>query len=192
VPPTIPSAPTALVATSGDGSASIAYSVDRGGASISKVQYRVGSEAWTDAVGTSSPITVSGLTNLVATKIRSRAVNSVGTGAASASVTATSRPAGPSIVSATPSGSAGFVVTFSLNPLPGTTVAYQSVRVYARGASTVLGTCRTFAARTTCFVGGLTRGTDYDLRATAHLPVVGKAWHNTTLEGATLQVRTNS
>lgn len=190
-PPTIPSAPTALVATPGDGSASIAYSVDSGGAPISKVQYRVGSGAWTDAVGTSSPITVSGLTNLASSRIKLRAVNSVGTGAASAVVTVMPRPAGPSIVSATPSGSTGFVVTFDLNPLPGTTVAYQSVTASVRGTNTVSGTCRTYAKRTTCYIGGLTRGTDYDLRATAYLPVLGKTWHIATLEGSTLQARTN-
>ena len=187
-----PAAPTSLVATPGDGSASIAFTAGSdGGASISKYQYKIASGAWTDAVGTTSPITVSGLTNLVATKIRLRAVNSVGTGAASTSVTVTPRPAGPSIVSSTPSGRTGFIVTFNSNPLPGTTVAYQSVKVYARGLSTVLGTCRTFGKQTTCRLGGLTRGTDYDLRATAHLPVVGRTWHNSTLEGATLQVRTN-
>ena len=191
-PATVPAAPTSLVATPGNGSASIAFTAgDNGGAAITKYQYKIGSGAWTDATGTSSPITVSGLTNFAVSRIKLRAVNSVGDGAASTAVSVTPRPAGPSIVSATPSGRTGFVVIFSLNPLPGTTVAYQSVRVYARGSSTVLGTCRTFASRTTCFVGGLTRGTDYDLRATAHLPVAGKTWHNTTLEGATLQVRTN-
>jgi hypothetical protein len=83
------------------------------------------------------------------------------------------------------------VVTFNLNPLPGTTVSYQSVTAYARGTNTVAGTCRTYAKRTTCLIGGLTRNTDYDLRATAHLPVSGQIWHRATFEGSTLQVSTN-
>jgi hypothetical protein len=83
-------------------------------------------------------------------------------------------------------------VTFSLNPLPGTTVAYQSVVAYEQGTNTVRGTCRTYATRTTCFIGGLTRATNYDLRVTAHLPVPGKSWHNATAAGSILQVTTNN
>jgi hypothetical protein len=191
-PATVPAAPIALVATPGNGSASIAFTAgDNGGAAITKYQVKVGSGAWTDAVGTTSPITVSGLTNFAVSRIKVRAVNSVGDGAASTSVAVTPRPAGPSVTSARASGSTGFVVTFNLNPLPGTTVSYQSVTAYARGTNTVAGTCRTFAKQTTCVIGGLTRGTDYDLRATAYLPVPGQTWHRATLEGLTLQVSTN-
>ena len=191
-PATVPVAPTTLFATPGNGSASIAFTAgDSGGAAITKYQVKVGAGAWTDAVGTTSPITVSGLTNLAVSRIKVRAVNSVGDGAASLAVAVTPRPAGPSIVSATPSGRTRFVVTFTLNPFPVTTVSYQSVTAYARGTNTVAGTCRTFAKQTTCVIGGLTRGTDYDLRATAYLPVPGQTWHRATLEGSTLQVSTN-
>jgi hypothetical protein len=187
-----PATPTSLVATPGDGSASIAFTAgDNGGSAITKYQYKVGSGAWTDAVGTTSPITISGLTNYQVSRIRLRAVNSTGTGASSVAVAVTPRPAGPAIVSARASGKTGLVVTFNLNPLPGTTVSYQSVTAYVRGTNTVAGTCRTYAKRTTCFIGGLSRGTGYDLRATAHLPVPGQTWHRATLEGTTLQVSTN-
>jgi hypothetical protein len=190
-PRTTPSAPTSLVATPGNGSASIAFAAgSNGGATISKYQYRVGAGAWTDAVGTTSPITVSGLTNFAVSKIKLRAVNEAGNGTVSVAVAVTARLAGPS-VTATPSGAAGILVSFTLTPLPGTTVSYQSVTAYARGTSTVVGTCRTYAKQTTCFIGGLTRATDYDLRAIAYLPVIGKTFHNATLEGSTLQVRTN-
>jgi hypothetical protein len=111
---------------------------------------------------------------------------------ASSPVSVTPRLAGPAVTSATPSGSNGILVTFNLNPLPGTTVAYQSVVAYARGTNTVRGTCRTFGRQATCFIGELTRATDYDLRVTAHLPVPGKSWHNTTFEGSILQVRTRN
>ena len=192
IPDTAPSAPRSLVATPGNGSASIAFTPGfNGGSAITKYQVKVGSGAWTDAVGTTSPITVSGLTNFAVSRIKLRAVNSVGVGAASTAVAVTPRAAGPSIVSATPSGRTGIVVTFSLNPLPGTTVSYQSVTAYARDTNTAVGTCRTYAKRTTCYLGGLTRGTDYGLRATAYLPVLGQTWHQATLEGSTLQVRTN-
>jgi hypothetical protein len=192
VPPTAPVAPTSLIATSGSGSASIEFTAGaNGGSAITKYQYRVGSGAWTDVVGTTSPVTVTGLTNFVSASIRLRAVNSVGIGAASVAVTVTPRLAGPTAASATSSGSTGIVVTFNLNPLPGTTVSYQSVVAYARDTNTVRGTCRTYGRQATCYIGGLTRSTEYDLRVTAHLPVPGKTWHNTTFEGSILQVRTN-
>jgi alpha-tubulin suppressor-like RCC1 family protein len=192
-PRTTPAAPTSLVATPGDGSVSIAFAPGAdGGVSITKYQYRVGSGPWTDAVGTTSPITVSGLTNYANNSIRLRAVNSAGAGAASAAVSVTPRQEGPAVTAATPSGRTGIVVTFNLNPLPGTTVVYQSVVAYARGTTTVRGTCRTFGRQATCFIGGLTRATNYDLRVTAHLPVPGKAWHNTTAAGSILPVTTNN
>ena len=188
-----PSKPTTLSATPGNGSASVSFTAptDIGGRAITKYQYKVGSGAWTDAVGTTSPITISGLTNSVSASIKLRAVNSIGNSAASVAVAVTPRPVGPAAPSATASGSKGFVVTFNLNPLPGTTVAYQSVVAYARGTNTVKGTCRTYGKQKTCYIGGLTRATDYDLRVTAHLPVPGKTWHSKTQEGAILQVRTN-
>jgi YVTN family beta-propeller protein len=194
-PRTVPSAPTSLVATAGVGSASIAFTPGAdGGAAITKYQYKVGNGSWTDAVGTTSPITVSGLTNYATVNIRLRAVNAAGAGAgaASAAVSVTPRQEGPAVTAATPSGRTGIVVTFNLNPLPGTTVAYQSVVAYARETNTVRGTCRTYGRQATCFIGGLTRATEYDLRVTAHLSVPGKTWHNTTAAGSILQVSTNS
>jgi hypothetical protein len=189
--PAAPAAPTSLTATAGVGSASIAFTAGSdGGRPITKYQYRVGSGAWTDAPVTSSPVTVTGLTNFVSASIRLRAVNSVGIGAASVAVTVTPRLAGPTAASATSSGSTGIVVTFNLNPLPGTTVSYQSVVAYARDTNTVRGTCRTYGRQATCYIGGLTRSTEYDLRVTAHLPVPGKTWHYATFEGSILQVRT--
>jgi hypothetical protein len=188
-----PSAPTGLTATSGDGSAQVAFTPGAdGGAAITKYQYKVGTDAWTDAVGTTSPITVTGLTNYLSASIRLRAINSVGTGPASVAVAVTPRLAGPAAASATASGRTGIFVRFSLNPLPGTTVAYQSVVAYARDTGTVNGSCRTSGKQTTCLIGGLTRATDYDLRVTAHLPVPGKSWHKTTQAGSILQVRTRN
>jgi YVTN family beta-propeller protein len=190
---TAPSAPISLNATAGVSSALIAFTAGAdGGSAITKYQYKVGSGAWVDAVSTASPITVTGLTNYQTTRIQLRAVNAVGSSPASVAVSARPRLAGPSVTGATPSGSNGVVVTFSLNPLPGTTVAYQSVVAYARGTNTVRGSCRTYARRTTCFIAGLTRATEYDLRVTAHLPVPGKAWHHTSFEGSILEVRTGN
>jgi titin len=192
-PRTKPAAPTSLVATAGVGSASIAFTPGAdGGSAIIKYQYRVGNGAWTDAAGTSSPITVTGLTNYQTASIRLRAVNAVGNSPASVAVSVRPRQAGPEVFAAAASGSSGIVVTFNLNPLPGTTVAHQSVVAYAEGqTNTVRGSCRTYGKQTTCYIGGLTRGTTYDLRVTAHLPGPGRSWHNFTFEGSILQVSTN-
>jgi hypothetical protein len=191
--PAAPAAPTSVVATPGSGSVSIAFTAGAdGGASITKYQVKVGTGSWTDAVGTTSPIIITGLSNYQTANVRLRAVNSAGAGVTSSPVSVTPRQEGPAVTSATPSGRTGIVVTFNLNPLPGTTVAYQSVVAYATGTNTVRGTCRTYGRQTTCFIGGLTRATNYDLRVTAHLPVPGKTWHNTTAAGSIMQVRTNN
>jgi hypothetical protein len=81
-------APTSLVATSGDGQVSIAFTAPAsdGGAAITDYEYQIGSGTWTSAVTTSSPVVITGLTNGTDYSIKLRAVNSAGDGAASAAV----------------------------------------------------------------------------------------------------------
>ncbi len=83
--PTAPSAPTAVVATAGDGSASVAFTApeSNGGAPITS--YTVAASPGTaTATGSASPITVSGLTNGTSYTFTVTARNSVGPGPASA------------------------------------------------------------------------------------------------------------
>ena len=99
-----PDAPTSLSATPSNGSASISFTAGGdGGATVTKYQYQLGSGSWTDAVGTSSPITISGLTNGTTYSVKLRALNSVGSGAASDAVNVTPRT--------TPSAPTALVVT---------------------------------------------------------------------------------
>lgn len=87
-----PAAPTSLVATPGDASASISFTPgSANNAAITNYQYQVGSGSWTalSPADASSPVTVPGLANDVEVSISLRAVNSVGAGASSSAVTVT-------------------------------------------------------------------------------------------------------
>ncbi len=90
--PTLPSAPTSLVATAGDGSASIAFAEGAAnGQSIAGYEYSLNKGAWTVAspATTVSPVLISGLTNGTTYAVRLRAVYSRGAGPTSTSVNVT-------------------------------------------------------------------------------------------------------
>jgi titin len=106
-PVAVPAAPTSLVATPGDGSASIAFTagVDNG-AAITSYQYSTDDGAtWIarDPSSTVSPVVITGLTNGTTYQIKLRAINSVGTGAESSAVSVTpvaapgTKPAKPAV-----------------------------------------------------------------------------------------------
>ena len=83
-----PSAPTALVATPGDGKITVAFTAptDTGGNAITDYEYQLNGGTWTTASTTSSPVIITGLTNGTSYSIKLRAVNSAGNGAESAAV----------------------------------------------------------------------------------------------------------
>jgi gliding motility-associated-like protein len=89
----VPSAPTNLVATPGLGTVSIAFTPGYdGGANLSNYQYSLNNgSTWTSfsPARTSSPVSITGLTNGVTYTIQLRGVNSIGQGVASASISAT-------------------------------------------------------------------------------------------------------
>jgi len=90
--PTLPSAPTSLVATAGDGSASIAFAEGAAnGQSITGYEYSLNEGVWTVAspATTVSPVVISGLTNGTTYAVRLRAVYSRGAGPTSTSVNVT-------------------------------------------------------------------------------------------------------
>ena len=93
----MPAAPTSLVATPGDGSASIAFTAGGdNGAAITNYEYSTDNgSTWTarSPAATTSPIAISGLTNGTTYQVKLRAINSVGTGAESSAVSVT--PAAP-------------------------------------------------------------------------------------------------
>ncbi len=191
VPPTVPSAPTAMVAIPGDGSASISYSVDTGGAPISKIQYRIGRGAWSDADGTGSPVTITGLSNYAPVGISVRAVNSEGPGAASTAVRVTPRLTGPSLTAANAMGSTRIGAVFTASDPIGGALSYFRVHAYASGTTTVVSSRRCAAPARVCVVSGLSASTNYDVAVRGLFTLTGSPRLFRTSESDRSSVRTN-
>jgi surface protein len=120
VPPKVPDAPTQLVATAGEGQASVAFMPPYdGGSPITGYEASVNDGAWAalPQATPGSPVTVTGLTNNVKSSIRLRAVNAVGPGAPSLPVdvtpTAPRVPDVPTNLRARPSDG-GAVIAFGV------------------------------------------------------------------------------
>ena len=189
---TAPAAPTSLVATAGNGSASIAFTAGAdGGASISKYQYRLGAGSWVDA-GLTLPIAITGLANYSTYSIQVRAVNVAGPGAASVAVTARPQSAGPTIGVAYSSGKQGAFVGFGFTRPAGSTLVGFTVRAYAKGTTTVVSSCQTTPSGRSCYIPSLTSGTEYDIRVQAYFTLAGETKVRSSLESATSTVRVNS
>lgn len=101
-----PGAPTITGISPGTGFLQVSYSApgSNGGSPITGYQYRLDGGVWKNAAGTSSPTTITGLTNGTEYDVELRAVNVVGGGTPSA------------IVSATPYGLPGAVLGFRATP----------------------------------------------------------------------------
>lgn len=113
-----PDAPSAVSASVGDASTDVSFSLcSTGGQTITNYEYRLdGAGAWTafSPARTTSPVTVTGLTNGTPVSIELRAVYSGGVGPASSpvSVTPMAPPGAPTAVTATP-GDQQATVTFT-------------------------------------------------------------------------------
>jgi hypothetical protein len=97
-PSTTPSAPTSLTATAGDGQTTISFTPgSNGGSAITNYKYSTDGTTYTalSPADSSSPITISGLTNGTPYNIYLKAVNSAGEGNASSSVSVT--PVAPTV-----------------------------------------------------------------------------------------------
>jgi len=174
-PVSVPAAPTSLVATAGNGSASIAFTAGSdGGAAISKYQYSTdGGTTWADAdAGTTSPVTVSGLTNFTAYNVKLRAVNSAGDGAASSSVSVTPAIAGPTSCSAIARPPRRIQTCWNLfTPSQGSLIRVRT-ELYLAGTNTVVRTCvSTQVLQTSCVFAALERNTAYDVRVRARIRI---------------------
>lgn len=106
-PATTPSAPTSLVATPGNASASIAFTAGAdGGSAITNYQVSIDGGAYTalSPAQTTSPVSVSGLANGTTYSIRLKAVTAMGASPASDAVTVTPRtvPDAPTLGVITP------------------------------------------------------------------------------------------
>ena len=88
--PNTPAAPTSLVATAGDGQATISFTAGSSGASaITDYEYSLDGTTYSSLGSTTTPVTVTGLTNGTTYSIYLRAVNTQGSGTASSSVSVT-------------------------------------------------------------------------------------------------------
>ena len=192
-PATTPSVPTSVTVTAGVGSASIAFTAGAdGGSAITKYQVKVGTGAWTDAVGTTSPITVTGLSTYSTVSVRLRAVNSVGAGAASTGVQVWPRIAGSSLTSVNVEGSSKVRASFAaLTPVGGTTSHYW-VYAYTKGTNTIAGSCRSTTVARSCAVTGLSANTEYDVVVRGFFTLTGSPTVLPTFDSARQTVRTNS
>jgi dipeptidyl aminopeptidase/acylaminoacyl peptidase len=188
-----PDAPTALVVAAGDGSASVAFTPGSNGNSpITKYQYRVGAGAWSDAVGTSSPITVPGLTNYQISRIRLRAVNAVGDGAASDVIQVTPRISGSSLTSLKSQTSSRILAAFTAVTPAGGTMSHYWVSAYLKGSTTVAATCKSSAAARSCVVMGLSAATEYDVDVRGFYTLTGSTTVLQTLDSSRQTVRTKN
>lgn len=161
-----PAAPTALVATPGNASLSIAFTPGSdGGAAITNYEYSFDNSTWTafSPVDTETPVVISGLTNGTAYTVYLRARNSVGPGTASSGVSGTPRttPGAPTIGTITP-GNGQLSVAF-------TAPASDGGSAITEYKWSVDGTTYTSRAGTAnpIVITGLTNGTAYTVRILA-------------------------
>ena len=129
-----PDAPTALVGTAGNTTASIAFTAgSAGGSAITNYQFSTDNgSTWTtrSPVSTASPLVISGLTNGTAYQIKLRAVNAFGNGTASSAVSVTpvgaSNPAFRAASSTTTiTGGGGFTLTAPTGTVVGDVLIVQ-------------------------------------------------------------------
>ena len=145
----VPSAPTALVATAGDRSASISFTAGAdNGSAITNYEYKLGDGSWTalSPADTTTPVTIPSLTNGTTYSIRLRAINGAGdgNGAQSDAVLVTpAAPVSPVVPPAKPavvwsSSAKAKTVTAVITPLAGVTYTLSA----KSGAVTKAGVCK--------------------------------------------------
>jgi len=152
VAPVAPDAPTIGTATEGDGEATITFSAPSGTGGASITGYTVtSSPGGFTGTGSSSPITVTGLTNGVSYTFTVTATNSAGTGSASAASNAVTPKASQTITFANPGTQTyGTTPTLTATSDSGLTVSFSSATT---GVCTITsGGALTFVATGTCII----------------------------------------
>jgi hypothetical protein len=164
----VPLAPTIdTITTPGAGQLSVAFTAgDDGGSAITTYEYSLDGGAWTPRGSgtTGSPLVITGLANGTTYQVRIRAVNAVGSGAPSVSVSATTAavPLAPTITGITP-GDEKLNVAFTAGSdggLPITTYEYS----LDGGSWTPRGSGTTGSP---LVITGLANGTTYQVRIRA-------------------------
>ena len=158
-----PSAPSIGSITVGSSYLQVPFTapVDNGGAAVTGYQYSLDGGTWTTAATSTSPITITGLTNGQAYAVRLRAVNSVGGGAASTPVSATpfGMPAAVQGFRATPTANSVTLEWDTADDNGSPITAYNLIRWSAMTAGSI---AQSFPITTTSHtVTGLGAGTYY-------------------------------
>ena len=168
-----PNAPTISSISSSDGRIVIVYtpftSVTNGGSAISRVDYSTnGGTNWTDAGTLSETFTVSGLTNGTAYSVKLRAVNAIGTSAASSTTVATpaAAPTSPQQVAVVAGQTAATVSWLAPSSNGGSAITGYTASAYsASTGGSLSASCTT--VNLTCSITGLTNGTTYHISVVA-------------------------
>jgi hypothetical protein len=166
VPAGLPTPPTSLSATIGDGQATIAFSgAGTNGSSITTYTV-IAKPGGATSSSSASPITVLGLTNGTQYTFRVIATNGVGD-SESSTATATATPArapdAPTSVSASGGNRSAQVSWTPPSDNGGAAITGYTVTASPGGA-----TCTATAIATSCFVGGLTNGSTYSFTVVAN------------------------
>jgi len=166
-PKTAPSAPSISAIAAGNQSLSVSFTAGAtGGSAITGYQYSVnGGSTWATVSGTSSPITISGLTNGTSYQVALRAVNVVGNGDTSNILASTPRtvPNAPTISSITAGANQGSVA-FTLSGNGGSAVTDYEYRLNAGSWSAWISAGTTTSP---LVVANLVNGTAYDVQIRA-------------------------
>ncbi len=172
--PVAPSAPTNVSGTSdANGSSVITWTPgSNGGSAITgyKVEYSTDGSAWTTAVAStsSSPYTITGLTNGTSYYVRVSGINAIGTGAAGVSIATFlpgTVPSAPTSVSGTSGVDGSAVITWTPGADGGRTVTGYKVEYSTNGTVWTIATASTSSSPYT--ISGLTNGTSYYVRVSA-------------------------
>ena len=158
-----PSAPTSLSATAGDSQATISFTAGSdGGSAITNYKYSTDGTNYTalSPADSSSPITISGLTNGTSYTIYLKAVNANGDSSASSSVTVTpsTTPSAPTSLSAT-TGDSQATISFTAGSDGGSAITNYKYSTDGTNYTALSPT----DATTPITISGLTNGTSYTI-----------------------------
>lgn len=166
-PSKVPDVPTNLSYTTGDTQVSIAFTAPSdNGAAITNYQYSTNGGSSYQAFSpaqTSSPVTISGLTNGTSYSIKLKAVNLNGAGSASSAVTAITIPATPTSLVAT-HGDQQVSVAFTAGSTGGSAITNYE---YSTDGGSTYQAFSTPQTSSPVVITGLTNGTTYSIKLKA-------------------------